>query len=99
GAWSLPMTCDPGHHVVAFRLRVEPPRGLWDDTAANNMDVTCSDGSVLEGLGGLAGTWGNWSVPCPQGRGGVCGLRTRLEPPQRGGDDTGLNDLRLFCCA
>ncbi|XP_074427467.1 vitelline membrane outer layer protein 1 homolog [Larus michahellis] len=97
GAWSLPMTCDPGHHVVAFRLRVEPPRGLWDDTAANNMDVTCSDGSVLEGLGGLAGTWGNWSVPCPQGR--VCGLRTRLEPPQRGGDDTGLNDLRLFCCA
>ncbi|XP_063177690.1 vitelline membrane outer layer protein 1 homolog [Chroicocephalus ridibundus] len=97
GAWSVPMTCDPGHHVVAFRLRVEPPRGLWDDTAANNMDVTCSDGSVLEGLGGLAGTWGNWSVPCPQGL--VCGLRTRLEPPQRGGDDTGLNDLRLFCCA
>ncbi|NWX73176.1 VMO1 protein, partial [Alca torda] len=99
GAWSPPVSCDLGHHLVAFRLRVEPPRGLWDDTAANNMDVTCSDGRALEGLGGLAGTWGNWSVPCPPGPGGVCGLRTRLEPPQRGGDDTGLNDVRLVCCA
>ncbi|NXU58410.1 VMO1 protein, partial [Turnix velox] len=44
------------------------------------------------------GNWGNWSLPCPQ-LGGVCGLQTRLEPPQNGGDDTGLNDVRLFCCA
>ncbi|NXN74048.1 VMO1 protein, partial [Himantopus himantopus] len=55
------------------------------------------DGTVLQGQGGPLGTWGNWSVPCPRGW-GVCGLRTRLEPPQRRGDDTGLNSLDFFCC-
>ncbi|NXA24666.1 VMO1 protein, partial [Ibidorhyncha struthersii] len=90
GTWSSPRSCDRGERLVAFRLRVEAPRGLWDDTAANDMDVTCSDGTVLQGRGGPLGTWGNWSVPCPHGW-GVCGLRTRLEPPQHRGDDTGLN--------
>uniref|UniRef100_A0A8C3NY46 VMO1 protein n=1 Tax=Cyanoderma ruficeps TaxID=181631 RepID=A0A8C3NY46_9PASS len=75
-----------------------PPRGLWDDTAANALAAICSGGSVLEGRGGPQGTWGNWSLPCPPGA-GVCGLRTRLEPPQRGGDDTGLNDVDLYCCS
>ncbi|NXS23076.1 VMO1 protein, partial [Mystacornis crossleyi] len=51
-----------------------------------------------EARGGPQGSWGNWSLPCPPAA-GVCGLRTRLEPPQRGGDDTGLNDLELFCCS
>ncbi|NXT56016.1 VMO1 protein, partial [Pluvianellus socialis] len=97
GAWSYPQSCDGGHRLVSFRLRVQPPRGLWDDTAANDLDVACSGGNILEGRGGPAGSWGNWSVPCPQGW-GVCGLRTLLEPPQARGDDTGLNSLQLFCC-
>ncbi|NWH67288.1 VMO1 protein, partial [Geococcyx californianus] len=96
GTWLSPVMCARGHRVVAFRLRVEPPRGVWDDTAANNVDVACSDGTVLEGTGGHLGTWGNWSLPCAHGA--TCGLRTRLEPPQRGGDDTALNSLQLFCC-
>ncbi|CAN8180734.1 unnamed protein product [Coccothraustes coccothraustes] len=98
GAWSRPESCPPGQRLVSFRLRVEEPRGLWDDTAANAMAAICSGGSLLEGRGGPQGTWGNWSVPCPPGA-GVCGLRTRLEPPQRGGDDTGLNDVELYCCS
>ncbi|NXH20926.1 VMO1 protein, partial [Bucco capensis] len=97
GSWSYPQSCAPGQRVSSFRLRVEAPRGLWDDTAANNLDVTCGDGSVLEGEGGLAGTWGNWSQPCPR-PGGVCGLRTLVEPHQRGGDDTALNSVIFFCC-
>ncbi|NXS27727.1 VMO1 protein, partial [Pomatostomus ruficeps] len=50
--------------------------------------------------GGPQGSWGSWSLPCPTSA-GVCGLRTRLEPPQHsgGGDDTALNDLDLYCCA
>ncbi|NWY34997.1 VMO1 protein, partial [Pheucticus melanocephalus] len=98
GAWSRPESCPPGQRLVSFRLRVEAPRGLWDDTAANAMAAICSGGSLLEGRGGPQGTWGNWSLPCPPGA-GVCGLRTRLEPPQRGGDDTGLNDVELYCCS
>ncbi|XP_029862841.1 vitelline membrane outer layer protein 1 homolog [Aquila chrysaetos chrysaetos] len=98
GSWSYPLSCGRSQRLVSFRLRVEAPRGLWDDTAANNLDITCSDGTVLEGQGGLAGVWGNWSVSCPFGW-GICGLQTRVEPPQRGGDDTGLNDVKFFCCA
>ncbi|XP_069738558.1 vitelline membrane outer layer protein 1 homolog [Phaenicophaeus curvirostris] len=98
GTWLSPLSCSRGH-LSSFRLRVEAPQGLWDDTAANNVDVACSDGRVLEGQGGLAGTWGNWSSFCPHG-GGVCGLRTRLEAPQRGGkDNTALNDVEMFCCS
>ncbi|XP_053908740.1 vitelline membrane outer layer protein 1 homolog [Cuculus canorus] len=96
GTWSSPLSCNRGH-LTAFRLRVEASRGLWDDTAANNVDMACSDGRVLEGQGGRAGTWGNWSSSCPHG-GGICGLRTRLEAPQRGGDDTALNSVDMFCC-
>ncbi|NWH76517.1 VMO1 protein, partial [Piaya cayana] len=97
GTWLPPLSCSRGR-LSAFRLRVEAPRGLWDDTAANNLDMACSDGAVLEGQGGNRGTWGNWSSFCPPG-GGVCGLRTRLEGPQRKArDDTALNDLDFFCC-
>ncbi|XP_039578650.1 vitelline membrane outer layer protein 1 homolog, partial [Passer montanus] len=74
GAWSRPESCPPGQRLVSFRLRVEEPRGLWDDTAANAMAAICSGGSILEGRGGPQGAWGNWSVPCPPGA-GVCGLR------------------------
>ncbi|XP_065514169.1 vitelline membrane outer layer protein 1 homolog [Caloenas nicobarica] len=97
GAWSPPQRCPQGRPLVSFRLRVEPPRGLWDDTAANSLDVTCAGGAVLEGPGGPRGQWGNWSGHCPLGW-GVCGLRSRLEPPQRGGDDTGMNGVEMLCC-
>ncbi|NXK15816.1 VMO1 protein, partial [Herpetotheres cachinnans] len=97
GTWSYLVSCSRGHRLTSFRLRVEAPRGLWDDTAANSLDATCSDGMLLEGMGGPAGVWGNWSIPCPPGW-GVCGLRTRVEPPQRAGDDTGLNSAEFFCC-
>ncbi|XP_009067999.1 PREDICTED: vitelline membrane outer layer protein 1 homolog [Acanthisitta chloris] len=99
GAWTRRVTCPPGQYIMSFRLRVEAPRGLWDDTAANNMAAICSGGSLLEGSGGPLGTWGNWSVPCPP-RAGVCGLRTRLEPPvKRAGNSPGLNDVELYCCS
>ncbi|NXF95194.1 VMO1 protein, partial [Eubucco bourcierii] len=97
GSWLPLQTCPQRQPLVAFRLRVEPPRGVWDDVAASNLDAMCGDGTMLLGQGTLAGTWGNWSQPCPTSW-GVCGIRTLLEPPQRAGDDTSLNDLQLFCC-
>ncbi|XP_074023948.1 vitelline membrane outer layer protein 1 homolog [Numenius arquata] len=99
GSWLPGVSCPIGGVLVAFRLRVEPPRGIWDDTAATDLHGLCSDGSSLGGPGGHGGAWGNWSLPCSApAAGGVCGIRTRLEPPQRGGDDTGLNSVLLFCC-
>ena len=98
GQWLPAQGCPRSSRLVSFRLRVEPPRGLRDDTAANDASFVCSDGTVLEGGGGGRGLWGNWSDSCPPGL-GVCGLRTRVEAPQRTQDDTGLNSAVLLCCA
>lgn len=43
------------------------------------------------------GGWGSWSDQCGTGE-AVCGVTTRVEGDQGGGDDTALNDLTLTCC-
>ncbi|NXC38333.1 VMO1 protein, partial [Penelope pileata] len=98
GEWLPAKDCGRTARIVSFRLRVEQPRGLRDDTAANDAEFACSDGTVLEGGGGTRGSWGNWSGSCLPGL-GVCGLRTLVEAPQRSRDDTGLNSAVPFCCA
>ncbi|XP_004594901.2 vitelline membrane outer layer protein 1 homolog isoform X1 [Ochotona princeps] len=95
GAWSEPLWCPGGSFLVAFSLRVEKSMTLGDNTAANNVRFRCSDGTELEGPGHSWGVFGDWSDPCPKG---VCGLQTKVERPRGLRDDTGLNDLRLFCC-
>ena len=78
-----------------------------DDTAANSMKVQCRE--LVEGTNGLNerkmgtgygfwGTYGDWSNVCAETT-AVCGIRTKVEGdrgPKR--DDTGLNDLELYCC-
>ncbi|NWV19374.1 VMO1 protein, partial [Origma solitaria] len=49
------------------------------------------------GGGNDRGSWGGWSPPCPTFC-GVCGVRTRVEPSDSS-DNSGLNDVRLYCCA
>ena len=43
--------------------------------------------------------WGEWSpaVSCNSNQ-YVCGLRQKVEPPQGDNDDTGLNDIKFYCC-
>ncbi|XP_015706664.1 vitelline membrane outer layer protein 1 homolog [Coturnix japonica] len=98
GSWLPARGCPRSSRLTSFRLRVEPPRGGFrDDTAANDASFMCSDGTVLDGGGGARGQWGNWSQPCPT-HVGICGIRTRVEAPQRSQDDTGLNDAAMVCC-
>ncbi|XP_066841228.1 uncharacterized protein, partial [Anser cygnoides] len=78
GEWTPPRACGPSSRLASFRLRVEAPRGLRDDTAANSLDGACSDGALLEGGGGQRGGWGNWSRSCPPPPGD-------LRPPHPGG--------------
>ncbi len=56
----------------------------------------CSEGE-LQGDGTNWGSWGGWSQAC-DGK-GICGIKTLVEEPQGRGDDTALNDVRMFCCA
>ncbi|XP_026091155.1 vitelline membrane outer layer protein 1-like [Carassius auratus] len=95
GQWTKIKWC-PSGFLKAFQLRVESSQGIRDDTAVNNIRFNCTEGSLLLGDGTDKGEWGDWSSSC-QGR-GMCGIMTRIEEKLKFGDDTALNDARMFCC-
>ena len=83
------------------QFRSEEDQGVADDTAGaaflptycagNNLNMECSDGQILEGVGDPWGEW--WVLPlhprsswvsCPEGS-AVCGLKTLVEPEGRQG--------------
>ncbi|XP_067417947.1 vitelline membrane outer layer protein 1 homolog [Emydura macquarii macquarii] len=96
GYWTPVKNCPSGSRLTQFRLRVEPCQGLKDDTAANNIEFVCTDGTELKGDGRCWGKWGPQSHSC--GLQGVCTIATKVEAPQGKGDDTALNDIYLKCC-
>ncbi|XP_059580477.1 vitelline membrane outer layer protein 1 [Alligator mississippiensis] len=97
GQWRV-MLWHPSLYLTTFSLNVESPQDLADDTAANNIRFRLSDGRVQEGkVDSVWGTFGPWSDQCHSGA--ICGLQTKVEPPQDRGDNTALNDVRFFCCS
>ncbi|XP_031430709.1 vitelline membrane outer layer protein 1-like [Clupea harengus] len=95
GRWTSYQNCGCGY-LQSFNLRVERPKGgRVDDTAANNIRFRCTNGRVMSGAGMSWGGWGGWSGRCSRG---ICGIMTRVERPQGGGDDTALNDVIFRCC-
>jgi len=99
GAWSNPTSCPTGQYITGAKMRIEAPQpGTGDDTAANDVKMVCSGGQEIAVNNG--GPWGDWTSPvsCPSGT-AVCGLQTRFEDSQNERDDTGMNGLKLVCCA
>ncbi|XP_069506415.1 vitelline membrane outer layer protein 1 homolog [Ambystoma mexicanum] len=95
GDWTPVVSCPKGV-LTRFTLKVDPYQGcFYDDTAANNIRFTCSDGTELEGSGGAWGSYGEWRGTCYYG---ICGLQTRLDPPRWFTDQTALNDVKMLCC-
>ncbi|XP_060560877.1 vitelline membrane outer layer protein 1-like [Ruditapes philippinarum] len=97
--------CPDNTFLKEFALQVEDDRHGGDDTAANYIKFKCgrmdSERPTFEleqAPGhGFWGTMGGWSKACPTNS-SICGIQTRVEDDQHGGDDTALNDVKFFCC-
>ena len=81
--------------------------GFKDDTAANNLIMTCTEGEPLEvKVHDDVQEWGQWSKMefCPDGT-AICGIQTRLfdDYGENGvnfwEDDTALDGVKFYCCA
>jgi len=106
GVWSGMKPCPAG--LKSFSLKVAGKQGSGDDTAVNNILFACrpkqgffSFWNLLK-FGGKSfkdgeGKWGRPSKKCSKGK-VICGLQTKVEAKQGGGDDTALNDVRFYCC-
>jgi hypothetical protein len=78
GAWGTSYQCPEDTYAVGFQMRTEEAT-LFDNTGANNIEIFCSDGSVLQGAGM---DWGDWTgqLFCPSDM-KICGLRVQVEDP------------------
>ena len=101
GSWSDETSkCKRGFYGAD--LRFEPYQGKGDGTAANDFKMKCRDGSWKTADNGK--TWGSWLgfKACPSDQ-IICGLKTRVQEWQGGGnddsaDDSALNGVELACC-
>lgn len=98
GTWASSPVCGAGQWLKAGRIRIEPRQGGdKDDTAANDVNFQCTDGTEL--TAGNGAPWGTWNEyqSCPDDT-VVCGVEVRVESKQGDKDDTAMNGLRVRCC-
>lgn len=96
GNWGEGRNCPQGTFMTHFQMKVEPPQGSGDDTAANSVAFWCSNNQRIEAAGSRWGAWGTWQGGFPSSA--ICGVRAKVEPQLGKGDDTALNDLEFTWC-
>ncbi|XP_071522314.1 vitelline membrane outer layer protein 1-like [Panulirus ornatus] len=95
GDWMGKRECPQGL-LTGLKMKSEEDQGIFDDTAANDLEMQCDWSTyTMNGGGDHWGKWSSW-VSCPEGM-AICGIETRVES-QTATDDTALNDVRMFCC-
>jgi len=99
-------TCSGGYDEFMFKFEENQKWG--DDSAGNNIKFRCEASGLWIGNKAREG-WGTWWGGDPNGglhnprracSSGyvICGLKTRVEENQRGGDDSALNGVQFDCC-
>ncbi|XP_063589398.1 vitelline membrane outer layer protein 1 homolog isoform X2 [Penaeus indicus] len=100
GEWQNIRSCSSGF-VTGMRANVLEPQGTFgDDVAVKNVQLACDEGKeVITGVIEEKIPDGEWSLwtRCSSGS-GVCGIEIRYENAGLG-DDTGVTNLAMFCCA
>ncbi|CAG7824492.1 unnamed protein product [Allacma fusca] len=86
--------CPHGFFAKGFELKSAKARGwAYDDTAANNMKLLCTNGLLMEGDGEKDGNWTGLQT-CPRTL-LVCGIQTQVELAAT--DLTMLNNFTHGC--
>ena len=95
GSWNSHKYCDEGNFVTGAKFRSEEDVFI-DDTAGNDLNLECGDGTELHGESST--NWGDWSsmVSCYYGS-AICGFKTKVEKAGQS-DDTALNAVSFYCC-
>ncbi|MGI4840766.1 MAG: metallophosphoesterase [Janthinobacterium lividum] len=99
GDWAPDFTnCGPGQIVTGVQVKSEKYQGSGDDSSLNAVRLLCSGGALLRSS---EGPWGEDSTikSCPAGS-GVVGFRLNIEEYQGSSgkdDDTGANEIELYC--
>jgi len=96
GVWGSAALCPSGSLVTGFSVKEEPRQGGGDDTALNNVRLSC--GATVSIHASVRTSWGQWKdgLHCRAGW-AVIGMKTRVERSRCGGDCTALNGLQLIC--
>ena len=99
GDWRETQYCPTGSYVTGINMKIEGSQGGGDDTGANAINIRCNDPANTVIQSGYNVGWGNWRGfgSCPAGE-MACGMQTKVEDGQGGGDDTAFNGIQLRCC-
>ncbi|KAM8974474.1 vitelline membrane outer layer protein 1 homolog [Pelodytes ibericus] len=100
GTWGDMESCPDGYLAKGFSLKVEDKQGKGDDTAVNAIRLHClphysttQESTVTS----AQGPWGSWTSPFWCLGGFLQSFSLKVEPPQRRGDDTAINNIKFKC--
>merc|ERR1712243_393435 len=102
GNWGKEEFCPDGDYVFGIRLKVEPHRRSFDDTALNGIELECRhlySTATTKTIHSSVGPWGNWYgwEKCSSSDGPVRGFQVRFENHHSHLDDTALNEVKMEC--
>ncbi len=106
GEWGREDRCLSSGFVNGFRFKAQPSQNIFfvqrDDTAANAIRLSCSNGSLneLKSSEGSFGYWDHVYKHCPINT-YICGIKTQVHNTIKDNEEhdlTGLNNIVLYCC-